>query len=194
VLFLPTGSPIVGTIGALVAQKDHHTLIEAAARVVRDVPDVRFVVLGEGELRGALEEQIRHRHLERHVFLAGFRADVLQLMKDFDVFALSSIQEGLCTSLVDAMAARKAAVATAVGGVPEVVEDGVTGLLVPARDHEALAERIVRLLTDPELRRRMGDAGLERARQLFTVERMVEGTAAVYERVTRAGRAARTLG
>lgn len=194
VLFLPTGSPIVGTIGALVAQKDHHTLIEAAARVVRDVPDVRFVVLGEGELRGALEEQIRHRHLERHVFLAGFRADVLQLMKDFDVFALSSIQEGLCTSLVDAMAARKAAVATAVGGVPEVVEDGVTGLLVPARDHEALAERIVRLLTDPKLRRRMGDAGLERARQLFTVERMVEGTAAVYERVTRAGRAARTLG
>ncbi len=194
VLFLPTGAPIVGTIGALVAQKDHHTLIEAAAQVVRDVPDVRFVVLGEGELRGALEEQIRHRHLERHVFLAGFRADVLELMKDFDVFALSSIQEGLCTSLVDAMAASKAAVATAVGGVPEVLEDGVTGFLVPARDHAALAERILRLLHDRGLRRRMGDAGLARARRLFTVERMVEGTAAVYERVTRAGRVARTFG
>ena len=193
-LFLPTGAPVVGTIGALVAQKDHRTLIEAAAQVVRDVPDVRFVLLGEGELRGALEEQIRHRHLERHVFLAGFRVDVLELMKDFDVFALSSAHEGLCTSLVDAMAARKAAVATAVGGVPEVVEDGVTGFLVSARHHEALAERIVELLHDAALRRRMGDAGLERARRLFTVERMVEGTAAVYERLTRVGRVARTLG
>jgi glycosyltransferase involved in cell wall biosynthesis len=193
VLFLPTGAPIVGTIGALVAQKDHHTLIEAAALVVRDVPDVRFVLLGKGELRGALEEQIRHRHLERHVFLAGFRADVLELMKDFDVFALSSIQEGLCTSLVDAMAASKPAVATAVGGVPEVLEDGVTGFLVPARDHAALAERIVSLLHDRGLRRRMGEAGLARARRLFTVERMVEDTAAVYARVTRA-RVARTFG
>jgi glycosyltransferase involved in cell wall biosynthesis len=194
VLFLPAGAPVVGTIGALVAQKDHHTLVEAAAHVVREVPDVRFVVLGEGELRGALEDQIRHRHLERHVFLAGFRADVLELMKDFDVFALSSINEGLCTSLVDAMAARKAAVATAVGGVPEVVEEAVTGFLVPARDHDALAARIVTLLKDGALRQRMGEAGFERARRLFTVERMVSGTAAVYERLTRTARVARTLG
>ena len=183
-LFLPTGAPIVGTIGALVAQKDHHTLIEAAAHVVREVPDVRFVVLGEGELRGALEEQIRHRHLERHVFLAGFRPDVLELMKDFDVFALSSIHEGMCTSLVDAMAAQKAAVATAVGGVPEVLEDGDTGLLVPAKDHEALARGIVTLLKNASLRQQMGEAALRRARERFTVERMVEGTAAVYDRLT----------
>jgi glycosyltransferase involved in cell wall biosynthesis len=182
-LFLPTHAPVVGTVGALVAQKNHHTLIDAAALVVRAVPDARFVILGDGELRPALEEQIRHKHLERHVFLAGFRADVPELMKDFDVFALSSIQEGLCTSLVDAMAAAKPAVATAVGGVPEVVADGETGFLVPPRDHPALAEKIVRLLTDEPLRRRMGEAGLARARRLFTVERMVEQTAAVYERL-----------
>lgn len=182
-LFLPTHAPVVGTVGALVAQKNHHTLIDAAALVVRAVPDARFVILGDGELRPALEEQIRHKHLERHVFLAGFRADVPELMKDFDVFALSSIQEGLCTSLVDAMAAAKPAVATAVGGVPEVVADGETGFLVPPRDHHALAEKIVRLLTDEPLRRRMGEAGLARARRLFTVERMVEQTAAVYERL-----------
>jgi glycosyltransferase involved in cell wall biosynthesis len=183
VLFLPTHSPVVGNIGALVAQKNHHTLIDAAALVVRAVPDVRFVILGEGELRPTLEDQIKQKHLERHVFLAGFRADVLELMKDFDVFALSSIQEGLCTSLVDAMAAAKPAVATAVGGVPEVVADGETGFLVASRDHHALAEKIVRLLKDEQLRRRMGDAGLARARRLFTVERMVEQTAAVYERL-----------
>jgi L-malate glycosyltransferase len=180
-LFLPTHSPIVATIGALVAQKDHHTLVEAAAIVVKQVSDVRFVILGEGDLRPHLEKQIKHLHLERHVFLAGFRADVLELLKDVDVFALSSTHEGMCTSLLDAMAAEKPAVATAVGGVPEVVDDVETGFLVPPREPEALAARIVQLLKDPALRRRMGRAGLERVRRLFTVERMVQETAAAYQ-------------
>jgi glycosyltransferase involved in cell wall biosynthesis len=192
VLFLPSQAPVVGSVGALVAQKAQQTLIAAAALVVRQVPDVRFVILGEGELRPSLEEQIRHLHLERHVFLAGFRADVLELMKDFDLFALSSTHEGMCTSLVDAMAARKAAVATAVGGVPEVVADGETGFLVPAHDENAMADRIVALLRDPSLRQRMGEAGLARARRLFTVERMVSETARVYERLAGKSRAAGT--
>jgi glycosyltransferase involved in cell wall biosynthesis len=182
-LFLPTHSPVVGNVGALVPQKAQHHLIDAAAIVVRQVPDVRFVILGDGELRHALEEQIRHRHLERHVFLAGFRADVLELIKDFDVFALSSVQEGMCTSLIDAMAASKPAVATAVGGVPEVVADGETGFLVPPRDDQAMADRLVALLKDEALRRRMGAAGLARARRMFTVERMVQETVAAYERL-----------
>jgi glycosyltransferase involved in cell wall biosynthesis len=181
--FLPTHSPVVGAIGALVAQKAHHTLIDAAALVVKQASDVRFVILGEGELRPQLEKQIKHLHLERHVFLAGFRPDVLELLKDVDVFALSSTHEGMCTSLVDAMAAEKAAVATAVGGVPEVLADGETGFLVPPRDVRALATRITHLLTDPELRDRMGRAALARARRLFTVERMVEETARAYARL-----------
>ena len=191
-LFLPVGSPVVGTVGALVEQKAQHTLIDAAARVVRQVPDARFVILGEGERRRALEEQIRRLHLERHVFLGGFRPDVLELMKDFDLFALSSIYEGLCTSLVDAMAAQKAAVATAVGGVPEVVADGETGFLVPPNDPDAMALRIIRLLDDAELRRGMGEAALDRARRLFTAERMVNETARLYERLAGTGRGAGT--
>jgi glycosyltransferase involved in cell wall biosynthesis len=179
--FLPTHAPIVGTIGALVAQKAQHHLIDAAAIVVRAVPDVRFVICGEGELRQPLEDQIRRKHLERHVFLAGFRPDVIELLKGFDLFALSSLHEGMCTSLVDAMAASKAAVATSVGGVPEVMADGETGYLVPPRDHEAMADRIAELLKDEPLRRRMGEAALARARAHFTVDRMVEGTLAVYE-------------
>lgn len=182
-LFLPTHAPVVGNIGALVAQKDQHTLINAAAIVVKQVPDARFVILGEGELRPQLEEQIKRHHLERHVFLAGFRPDVLELLKDIDVFALSSTHEGMCTSLVDAMAAAKPAVATAVGGVPEVVADGETGFLVPAHDASGLARRIVQLLKDEALRTRMGAAALARAREKFTVERMVEGTVAVYDRL-----------
>ena len=187
-LFLPTQSPIVGTIGALVAQKGHHTLVDAAAVVVKQVPDVRFVILGEGELRPQLEEQIKRLHLERHVFLAGFRTDVLELLKDVDLFALSSTHEGMCTSLVDAMAAEKAAVATAVGGVPEVISDGETGFLVPPRDAAALAVRLVGLLKDEPRRHRMGRAGLQRARRFFTVERMVEETAAVYRHLTGSAR------
>ena len=181
--YLPTHAPVVGNVGALVPQKGQHHLIDAATIVVRAVPDARFVICGDGELRPALEEQIKRKHLERHVFLAGFRADVLELLKGFDLFALSSLQEGLCTSLVDAMAASKAAVATRVGGVPEVVADGETGFLVPPRDHDAMADRIITLLKDAGRRTRMGEAGLTRARKLFTVDHMVDGTLATYERL-----------
>lgn len=114
--------------------------------------------------------------------LGGFRADAVALMRNFDVFALSSTHEGLCTSLIDAMAASKPAVATAVGGVPEVVVDGETGFLVAPHDPTAMADRIVQLLRDPALRTRMGAAALKRARERFTVERMVEETVAVYSR------------
>ena len=181
--YLPTHAPVVGNIGALVPQKGQHHLIDAAAIVVRAVPDSRFVICGDGELRQALEDHIKRKHLERHVFLAGFRADVLELLKGFDLFALSSLQEGLCTSLVDAMAASKAAVATRVGGVPEVVADGETGFLVQPRDHEAMADRIIALLKDNAGRARMGKAALKRAREQFTVDRMVEGTLETYKRL-----------
>jgi glycosyltransferase involved in cell wall biosynthesis len=117
------------------------------------------------------------------VFLAGFRVDALELTKGFDLFAMSSVSEGMCTALVDAMAASKAAVATTAGGIPDVLVEGETGFLVPPRDHHAMAARIVQLLRDEPLRRRMGEAALARARKKFTVERMVEGTAAVYERL-----------
>jgi glycosyltransferase involved in cell wall biosynthesis len=114
------------------------------------------------------------------VFLAGYRHDAMELTRGFDVFAMSSITEGMCTPLVDAMAAGKAAVATAVGGIPEVLLDDVTGYLVPPRDPVALAERLVQLLKDTTLRQRMGLAAYERARDCFTVEKMVAATAAVY--------------
>jgi glycosyltransferase involved in cell wall biosynthesis len=181
--YLPHGAPVVGNVAALVEHKGQKHLIDAAALVVREVPDARFVIVGEGELRPALEKQIKDKHLERHVFLAGFRADALELTKSFDLFAMSSVSEGMCTALVDAMAASKAAVATTAGGIPEVLADGETGYLVPPRDHQQMADRIVFLLKNEHARKRMGEAALVRAREKFTVEKMVEGTAAVYERL-----------
>jgi len=189
-LFLPTHAPIVGNVAALVPHKGQQHLIDAAVLVVREVPDVRVVIVGDGELRTSLEQQIHRHHLERHVFLAGFRVDALELTKGFDLFAMSSVSEGMCTALVDAMAASKAAVATTAGGIPDVLVDGETGFLVPPRDHHAMAARIVQLLRDEPLRRRMGEAAFARAREKFTVDRMVERTAAVYERLV-TGREAR---
>jgi glycosyltransferase involved in cell wall biosynthesis len=182
-LWLPHHAPIVGNVAALVPHKGQRHLIEAAAIVVRSVPDARFVIAGEGELRPALEKQIKEHHLEKHVFLTGFRPDVLSMHKAFDLFVMSSITEGLGTSLLDAMACGKPIVATTAGGMPEVVVDGKTGLLVPPRDHERLAAAIVRLLGDERLRQAMGAAGAARVRELFSAERMVLDTLGVYRRV-----------
>jgi glycosyltransferase involved in cell wall biosynthesis len=190
--WLPHRAPVVGSVAALVPHKGQRHLVEAAQLVVRQVPDARFVILGEGELREQLERQVRDHHLEKHVFLPGFRTDVLGCIKGFDVFALSSVTEGLGTSLLDAMACSKPIVATSVGGIPEVVVDGENGLLVTPRNHSAMADAIVRLLTDEGLRGRMGEAGFARVRERFTVERMVSETAAVYARVAGRPRAADT--
>ena len=181
--WLPHHAPIVGNVAALVPHKGQRHLIDAAASVVRQVPDARFIIAGEGELRPSLERQIREHRLEKHVILAGFRPDVLSLHKSFDVFVLSSVTEGLGTSLLDAMACAKPIVATLAGGIPEIVEDGVTGLLVRPRDPDGLARAIVTLLSDPALRERLGSAGLARVRERYSAERMVEETLRVYHRV-----------
>src|SRR5262245_45075717 len=147
------------------------------------MPYTRFLILGEGELREQLERQIRDYHLEKHVLLPGFRTDVIGCIKGFDLFVMSSVTEGLGTSLLDAMACSRASVATRAGGIPELVEVGRTGVLVEPRDHTSMALEIVRLLRDDGLRQKMGEAARIRVADRFTVERMVAETAAVYARV-----------
>ena len=182
-LWLPHHAPVVGNVAALVPHKGQRHLIEAAALVLKKAPDARFVIAGEGELREALERQIKEHHLEKHVFLVGFRPDVLSVHKAFDIFVMSSVTEGLGTSLLDAMACGKPIVATTAGGMPEVVRNGETGLLVPPREHEAMAAAIVTLLTDEPMRRAMGTAGEARVQEHFSAERMVQDTLALYRRV-----------
>jgi L-malate glycosyltransferase len=190
--WLPHHAPVVGNVAALVPHKGQRYLVAAAHLVVQEMPDVRFIILGEGELRDHLEKQVHEHHLEKHVLLPGFRTDVLGCIKGFDLFVMSSVTEGLGTSLLDAMACGRPIVATRAGGIPEIVEDGFNGLLVPPRDAQALARAIVDALKDEALRRRLGAAGLARVSERFTVDRMVAETAAVYASVARRSHATDT--
>ena len=190
--WLPHQAPVIGNVAALVPHKGQRYLIQAAGQVLQRVPDARFLIVGDGELKDALQKQIKHLHLEKHVILTGFRPDVLSLLKSFDLFVMSSVTEGLGTSVLDAMACERAVVATRAGGIPEIIEDETTGLLVPVRDPLGLAEAIVRLLDDAPRRARYGEAGLARARQLFSADRMVDETLAVYGRLAGTTRVADT--
>jgi glycosyltransferase involved in cell wall biosynthesis len=182
-LGIPAGAPVVGNVAALTGHKDHATLLTAAAAVRARVPYARFVITGDGELEGPLKAQARALGLSDCVVFAGFRADLNVLIPAFDVFCLSSHMEGLGTSLLDAMCYGRAVVATAAGGIPEAVEDGVTGRLVPPRDPEALALALVEVLRDSSRREAMGAAGRRRFLDRFTADRMVDQTLAVYAEV-----------
>ena len=179
-LGVPAGSLVVGNVAALADHKDHVTLLEAAALVRTAVPEVLFVIVGDGELRVALEARARALGLQDHVIFAGFRDDLDRLFPRFTIFCLSSHMEGLGTSLLDAMAFGLPIVATRAGGIPEAVDDGVTGVLVPPRDPKALAAALSALLRDPDRRALLGAAGRRRFLGRFSAAHMVEETLRIY--------------
>jgi L-malate glycosyltransferase len=180
-LGVPEGAPVVGNVAALAGHKDQATLLRAARLVLDRRPEVHFVIVGEGPLREPLLALHRELGLGPACLFAGFRSDVEALLAAFDVFCLSSHMEGLGTSLLDAMAFGRPIVATAAGGIPEAVEDGVSGRVVPPRDPAALAAALLEVLGDAERRAALGRAGRRRFEERFTDERMVEATLRVYE-------------
>lgn len=183
--WLPHGVPVIANVGALVPHKGQKYLVEAMPHVLRELPDVHAIIFGEGELRAALERQIKDLRIEKRVILAGFREEVLRLVKSADLFVMSSITEGLGSTVLDAMAMKLAVVGTRAGGIPEAVVHGETGLLVAPADASALAAAVVRLLKDAALRQRMGEAGLGRVAEHFGVARLLTGTLAAYRAITK---------
>jgi glycosyltransferase involved in cell wall biosynthesis len=173
--------PVVGTLARFHQQKGLPYLLESAAQVRQECPELKLLLVGDGGLRSSLEEQARDLGLSGCAILPGIRHDVPEILALVDVFVLPSLWEGLPIALLEAMAASLPVVATAVGGVPEVVVDGVTGLLVPPRDPEALSKAILTLLKDRDLQHSMGQAGRERVTRCFSVERMVKETEVLYE-------------
>ena len=173
-------APLIGNVAALVGHKDHHTLIDAMPHVLRALPHAKLVIAGEGPLRETIEQQIADLDLRDAIHLLGYREDVPQLLNSLDLFAMSSREEGLGTTVLDAMAAGVPVVATAGGGIPEMVRDGETGLLSPVNNPKLLAENLVRMWGEAMLRVRCVDSARELVDTEFSVERMVEGNLAVY--------------
>jgi len=180
--WLPHGAPVIANVAALVPHKGQKFLVDAMPHVLREIPDTHLIIFGEGELRPQLERQIKELRIEKHALLAGFRKDVLQLVKSTDLFVMSSVTEGLGSTVLDAMAMKLAVVGTDAGGIPEAVVHGETGLLAPAGDARALAGAIVRVLKDKPLRDRMAAAGLARVAEHFGVSRLLSGTLRAYQR------------
>lgn len=175
---------VVGTVGRLSADKggqDH--LLWAANEARKQHPSVRLLVVGEGPLRHGLEELAAKLGMldKGAAIFTGARTDVARLLSAMDIFVLPSLKEALPIAVLEAMAMQLPAVATRVGGVPEVVQDGTTGLLVPPGDREALLAALVRLIADADLRGSLGQAGQARVHAHFTVDKMVEHVEQLYE-------------
>jgi glycosyltransferase involved in cell wall biosynthesis len=180
--------PRVGVLANLRPVKGLDVFVRAAAEVARAHPDVLFRVGGEGDQRPALERLAGELGLGRRLQLPGAVADVPAFLAGLDVGVLCSRSEGLSNAVLEYMAAGRPVVATAVGGTPELIEDGVHGLLVPPGDPAALADAVRRLLEDPVLAGRLAAAARRRVREHFSRERMVERFEAFYERCVRLGR------
>jgi len=171
---------IVGHIGKFDVQKAQDDLALAIPWVVRECAMAKFLLVGDGSLRPQIERLIASLGVEKHVVFAGFRPDVAALLKAMDIFVLPSRWEGLSLALLEAMACRKPVVATQVTGNVDVVIDGVTGFLVPVSTPRALAEKIVMLLQDGQLRARFGDGGRDRLEREFSIDGMVARIREVY--------------
>lgn len=183
-LGIPAGAPVVGTVCALRPQKALEVLIEAARPLLAEVPDLRVLIVGDGAERGALERRIDALGLGGVVMLLGHRDDVPDVLQGLDVAVLCSDFEGTPLSVLEYMEAALPVVATRVGGVPDLVEEGKQGLLVERRDPGGLAEAVATLLRDPSTARAMGERGRARRREQFDlgvtvaeVERIYAGLA-----------------
>lgn len=179
---IPDGAPVIGTIGRLTAQKGQTYLLDAARLLKNDFPNLRVVVIGDGELRHDLEAQAKTLDITDNVIFTGLRSyhEAMCLLSGMDVFVFPSLWEGFGLVLLEAMALKKPIVASNVSAIPESVLDGKTGLIVPPRQAEAIAEALRALLRDFEKAEKMGVAGFQRLQAAFAVESMVTATANLY--------------
>ena len=179
-LGMPADVPLVGVVSRLTEQKGHAYLLDAFAEVIQALPSAHLLVVGDGELRPALERQTARLGLQDSVTFAGRREDVPRIMMALDVLVMPSLWEGFGLVLLEAMAAGKPVVASRVSAIPEIVVDGEMGVLVSPKDQDSLAEAMIKLLQNPVLAREMGRKGRERLEKEFGVEKMVKETESMY--------------
>mgnify|MGYP000004674530 FL=1 len=178
---------VVINVAHLAGHKGQQFLVRAIPRVVEKFPRVRFFIVGKGELLAELKALAASLGITRELVFTGFRSDVGAFYKIADLFVMSSVQEGLGTAVLDALAQRKTVVATACGGIPEIIRDGETGRLVAPADPQAMADGIIEMLSRPAAARAMADGGRTMVKNNFSVNVMVDKNIEVYERVLRYG-------
>lgn len=180
-LGLPPESSLIGAVGALVPHKGHRHLLAAMPKVLSAHPEAHLVLFGDGPLESELRRESWERKMQSRVLFAGFRSDVHRFFPALDLLAHPSVEEGLGTSILDAMAARLPVVASRAGGIPEVVRHGETGWLVPPASPTELAGAIVSLIDDPRRRHDFGEAGRRRVVEGFSVPVLADQVIAAYE-------------
>jgi len=172
---------VVGAVGSLTREKGHLYLLTAVPKVAQRFPEVIFLLVGDGRERSNLERMVFKLGIEDKVIFAGMRRDIPEILSILDVFVLPSLNEGLPIALLEAQAARVPVVATRVGAIPDVVKDGVTGILIPAEDPEAITRAIVRVLSDRKSACNMAQKGFERVCDNFSSEKMADKYIALYK-------------
>jgi glycosyltransferase involved in cell wall biosynthesis len=182
-LGVPDDRFVVGWIGRITGIKRPHDVLVTFKKLRDRGVDASLCLVGDGPNRDAVERHAHELGIARHCLYLGYQDDVSGWYALLDAFLLTSANEGTPVTAIEALAARKPVVSTAVGGVPDVVHDGVDGFLTPAGDTDALAERLQRLARDPELRARMGAAGRERVLEQYAVERLVDDVDRLYRRL-----------
>ena len=185
---LQTDVPAVGFTGRIERQKGLHIFLHAAQYILQSGRPVQFLIVGDGSLRRELESLAKKLEIEQHIIFTGFRSDrseVLTILRFLDIFVMPSLWEGLGLSIIEAMRAGKPVVASNVDGIPEVVLDQETGILVPPSEPKALADAICTLLDSPEKCREMGKMGRQRALKHFSIDRMVRDYEEFYDSYTR---------
>ncbi len=174
---------LVGIVAHLADHKGHQYLIQATKILKQQAPKIKTIIVGEGPLSMELNRQAKELDVEDIIFFLGFRKDIPKILSSLDLFVLSSHLEGMGSSILDAMASRLPVVATKVGGIPEVVIHGETGLLVPPRDPSALARAILMLYSNKTLASRLGQKGYELVHRKFSAEAMADKVVRLYEKI-----------
>lgn len=183
---IPPDALVVGMLGRLTPNKGHMVLLEAIPRIVEKVGDgIVFLIVGgpsvgEDRYGDALKKKVREMNIGERVIFTGQKEEISDFLSLMDIYVMPSHKESFGLSLLEAMAHRLPVVVTAAGGPLEVVEEGVSGLFVPPRDPDRLADAIVRLVADPDLRRHLGDGARRRVEENFSEEKMVDGIVSVY--------------
>jgi|GEM_PF-550727 len=180
-LGIPANKFVVGTIGVLKERKGIFYLIDAGKKVVEKYPDIVFLIIGKGPLEEKIRERIKSLNLEKHVFLQNCYERIAEIYRSIDLFVLPSLTEGVPAVILEAMAFEVPIVATEVGGIPEMIENGKSGILVPSKDSLALAEAIGKVYKNLDLAKKLAKEAKDKFEKYFTAEKMTKEYEKIYE-------------